>query len=102
MLPISVLPVVSILFGIGYAIDSTVWGHGNIVAGLMIKSGLALIENIPILFAVGIPVGLSKEGMVYQHYPDSWVLIIQNILNRRPWPPWAKSRWTCPMGHLQK
>lgn len=82
MLPISVLPVVSILFGIGYAIDSTVWGHGNIVAGLMIKSGLALIENIPILFAVGIPVGLSKErdgvsalsGLV-------GFLIIQNILN---------------------
>ncbi|MFB0917960.1 MAG: PTS transporter subunit EIIC, partial [Clostridiaceae bacterium] len=82
MLPISVLPVVSILFGIGYAIDSTLWGHGNIIAGLMIKSGLALIDNIPILFAVGIPVGLSKErdgvsalsGLV-------GFLIIQNILN---------------------
>ena len=62
MLPISVLPVVSLLFGTGYAINSTMWGKGSLLAGLLIKAGLAVIENIPMLFAVGIPVGLSRNG----------------------------------------
>ncbi len=61
MLPIAILPVVSILFGVGYALDFRGWGENNILAAILIRAGLALIENIPLLFAVGIPVGLSRE-----------------------------------------
>ena len=82
MLPISILPVVSILFGLGYALDYQGWGKNNIFAAILIRAGLALIDNIPILFAVGIPVGLSKErdgsaalsGLV-------GYLIVQNLLS---------------------
>lgn len=61
MLPIAILPVVSILFGIGFTIDYRGWGENSFIAAILIKAGLALIDNIPILFAVGIPVGLSRE-----------------------------------------
>ena len=82
MLPISILPVVSILFGLGYALDYQGWGKNCIFAAILIKAGLALIDNIPILFAVGIPVGLSKErdgsaalsGLV-------GYLVVQNLLS---------------------
>ena len=61
MLPVAILPVVSILFGLGFTIDYRGWGENSFIAAILIKAGLALIDNIPILFAVGIPVGLSKE-----------------------------------------
>lgn len=61
MLPVAILPVVSMLFGIGYIIDYRGWGENSFMAAILIKAGMALIENIPLLFAVGIPVGLSKE-----------------------------------------
>lgn len=61
MLPVSILPVVSILFGIGFIFDYEGWGANSLTAALLINAGLAIIDKIPILFAVGIPVGLSKE-----------------------------------------
>ncbi|UUM12358.1 N-acetylglucosamine-specific PTS transporter subunit IIBC [Clostridiaceae bacterium HFYG-1003] len=61
MLPVSILPVISILFGLGFALDYRGWGQNSIVAAILIKAGGALIDNIPLLFAVGIPVGMSKD-----------------------------------------
>lgn len=61
MLPVAVLPAAAILMGIGYWIDPTGWGEGSAVAAFLIKAGGAIIDNIPILFAVGVGLGMAKE-----------------------------------------
>lgn len=61
MLPIAVLPAAALLLGIGYAIDPAGWGGGSPLAAFLIKSGAAIIDNLPILFAVGVATGMSKE-----------------------------------------
>lgn len=61
MLPVAVLPAAAILMGIGYWIDPTGWGAGSPVAAFLIKAGGSLIENIPILFALGVALGMAKE-----------------------------------------
>jgi len=61
MVPVSLLPAAAILMGIGYWIDPTGWGANNMLAALLIKSGGAIIENLSLLFAVGIAFGLSKD-----------------------------------------
>ncbi|WP_249870499.1 N-acetylglucosamine-specific PTS transporter subunit IIBC [Oceanobacillus saliphilus] len=60
MLPVSVLPAAAILMGIGYWIDPEGWGSGNAVAAFLIKAGDSIIANIPVLFAVGVALGMAK------------------------------------------
>lgn len=61
MLPVAVLPAAAILMGIGYWIDPSGWGGDSATAAFLIKSGSAIIDNMAILFAVGIAVGMSKD-----------------------------------------
>ena len=61
MLPVAVLPAAAILLGIGYRLDPTGWGANSPVAAFLIKSGGSILNNMPILFAVGIAVGMSRE-----------------------------------------
>ncbi|MEH7093709.1 N-acetylglucosamine-specific PTS transporter subunit IIBC [Neobacillus vireti] len=61
MLPVAVLPAAAILMGIGYWIDPTGWGADSPLAAFLIKAGSSIIDNIPILFAVGVALGMSKE-----------------------------------------
>ena len=61
MVPVAVLPAAAILLGIGYWIDSDGWGTNNIAAAFLIKSGGAIIDNMPILFAIGVAYGMSKD-----------------------------------------
>ncbi len=61
MLPVAVLPAAAILLGIGYRLDPTGWGANSPVAAFLIKSGGSILDNMPILFAVGIAVGMSRE-----------------------------------------
>ncbi|WP_026678575.1 N-acetylglucosamine-specific PTS transporter subunit IIBC [Fictibacillus gelatini] len=61
MLPVAVLPAAAILMGIGYWIDPTGWGAGSPVAAFLIKAGSSIIDNMAILFAVGVALGMSKE-----------------------------------------
>src|SRR6478609_12228161 len=61
MLPVAVLPAAAILMGIGYWIDPSGWGEGNALAAFLIKAGASIIDNIPILFAVGVALGMSKQ-----------------------------------------
>ena len=61
MLPVAVLPAAAILMGIGYWIDPTGWGAGSPVAAFLIKAGGSIIDHIPILFAVGVALGMAKE-----------------------------------------
>lgn len=61
MLPVAVLPAAAILMGIGYWIDPSGWGGESAVAAFLIKAGGSIIDNIPILFAVGVALGMAKE-----------------------------------------
>ncbi|WP_066319702.1 N-acetylglucosamine-specific PTS transporter subunit IIBC [Bacillus sp. FJAT-29814] len=61
MLPVAVLPAAAILMGIGYWIDPSGWGGDSPLAAFLIKAGASIIDNIPILFAVGVALGMSKE-----------------------------------------
>ncbi len=68
MLPVAVLPLCGILMGLGYAIAPAVMGAAGATEGflyalglLLIKAGASLIDNMSVLFAVGVAVGLADE-----------------------------------------
>ncbi len=61
MLPVAVLPAAAILMGIGYWIDPAGWGAGSPIAAFLIKAGSSIIDNMSILFAVGVALGMSKN-----------------------------------------
>ncbi|GFH41107.1 N-acetylglucosamine-specific PTS transporter subunit IIBC [Lactococcus insecticola] len=61
MLPVAVLPVAAIFMGIGYWIDPSGWGSGNVVSAFLIKAGSSIIDNMALLFAVGLGLGMSKD-----------------------------------------
>ena len=76
MLPVAVLPICGILMGIGYLLcpaymmgASVAEGLGYATSGIpysvgffLIKAGGAIIDNMAILFAIGVGVGLSKDN----------------------------------------
>ncbi len=61
MLPVACLPAAGILYGIGYWIDPVGWGSNSIVAAFLIKAASAVIDQIPLLFAIGVSVGMADE-----------------------------------------
>ncbi|GMB97457.1 PTS N-acetylglucosamine transporter subunit IIABC [Enterococcus hirae] len=61
MLPVATLPVAALFMGIGYWIDPTGWGGNNIFAAFMIKAGGTVLDNLGIIFAVGLALGMSKD-----------------------------------------
>ena len=82
MVPVSVLPAAAVLMGIGYWIDPTGWGSGNVLAAFLIKAGSSLIDNMGVLFAIGVAFGLSKEqdGPAAMSGMVAW-LVIQTLLS---------------------
>lgn len=69
MLPVACLPICGILMGLGYAFAPAVMGAAGATEGFayvfgffLIKAGAALIDNMALLFAVGVAVGLAKEN----------------------------------------
>lgn len=61
MVPVAVLPAAAILMGLGYWIDPNGWGGDSALAAFLIKAGAAVIDNMSMLFAVGVAYGLSKD-----------------------------------------
>ncbi|CNE00532.1 N-acetylglucosamine-specific PTS transporter subunit IIBC [Yersinia nurmii] len=61
MVPVATLPAAAILMGVGYWIDPVGWGGDNALAALFIKSGSAIIDNMSVLFAIGVAYGMSKD-----------------------------------------
>jgi len=61
MLPVSVLPVAGILLGVGSAKLS--WLPA-IVSNVMAQSGAAIFSNLPLIFAIGVALGLAKNDGV--------------------------------------
>ncbi|HHR1316654.1 TPA: N-acetylglucosamine-specific PTS transporter subunit IIBC [Yersinia enterocolitica] len=61
MVSVATLPAAAILMGVGYWIDPVSWGGDNALAALFIKSGAAIIDNMSVLFAIGVAYGMSKD-----------------------------------------
>lgn len=61
MVPVAMLPAAAILMGVGYWLDPEGWGETNALAAFLIKSGAAIIDNMSMLFAVGVAYGMSKD-----------------------------------------
>ena len=61
MVPVATLPAAAILMGVGYWIDPVGWGGDSALAAFFIKSGSAIIDNMGVLFAVGVAYGMSKD-----------------------------------------
>ncbi|WP_285119887.1 N-acetylglucosamine-specific PTS transporter subunit IIBC [Lactococcus petauri] len=61
MLPVATLPVAALFTGIGYWIDPTGWGANNVLAAFMIQAGQTILNNLGLLFAVGLAFGMSKD-----------------------------------------
>ena len=82
MLPIACLPVAALFLGIGYWIDPTGWGANNAVAAFLVTAGGALINNMAILFAIGISIGMAREhdGTAALAGLVSW-LMVQALLS---------------------
>src|SRR3954463_248139 len=61
MLPVSVLPVAGILLGVGSANFSWL---PPAVSQVMAQSGGAIFSNLPLLFAIGVAIGLTENDGV--------------------------------------
>lgn len=61
MLPVATLPVAALFMGIGYWIDPNGWGGNNVLSAFLIKAGSTILDNLGILFAVGLALGMSKD-----------------------------------------
>ena len=68
MLPVACLPICGILMGIGYFLcpatmqGGTIEGVKEIIGMFLVKAGGALIDNMAILFAIGVGVGMSDDN----------------------------------------
>ncbi|ALJ20533.1 N-acetylglucosamine-specific PTS transporter subunit IIBC [Microbacterium sp. No. 7] len=60
MLPVAVLPVAAILSGISYWISSAAGGP-NVASAFLGAAGGALLDNMPLLFAIGISIGMANK-----------------------------------------
>ncbi|MFE5774526.1 N-acetylglucosamine-specific PTS transporter subunit IIBC [Brachybacterium sp. NPDC056505] len=61
MLPVAVLPVAAILSGLGYWILAAT-GNDTNIAGVFLKTaGGALLDNLALLFAIGVSIGMATK-----------------------------------------
>ena len=74
MLPIAILPVAGLLLGIGSSFTNattietyhltSILGEGTILNALLMimnKVGSAVFDNLPLIFAVGVAIGMAKK-----------------------------------------
>ena len=67
MLPVACLPICGILMGIGYFLCPSTMQGGEVVGFLqklgffLVKAGGALIDNMALLFVIGVGVGMSDD-----------------------------------------
>ena len=88
MLPVACLPICGILMGLGYALCPSTMQGGDVtgivqqIGYYLVKAGGALIDNMAILFAIGIGVGMSEDndGTGGLAALASW-LMITNLLS---------------------
>ncbi len=87
MLPVACLPICGILMGIGYALCPATMqggdmnGFANMLGFFLVKAGGALIDNMAILFVIGVGVGMADDhdGTAGLAALASW-LMMTNLL----------------------
>ena len=62
MQPVTVMPLAALLLGLGYLIDPDGWGASSPIAAFLISAGGAILDNLGIIFAVGVAFGIAKEN----------------------------------------
>ena len=81
LLPVSVLPAAGILQGLGSAFTNAdtikmyPWMQNQVfqfVMGFLSKMGSAAFNNLPLIFAVGVAVGLAKHEKVQPQFQVYW------------------------------
>lgn len=88
MLPVASLPICGILMGIGYALCPATMQGGdmngflNLLGFFLVKAGGALIDNMALLFVIGVGVGMADDhdGTAGLAALASW-LMITNLLS---------------------
>lgn len=82
MLPVACLPVAGLLMGVGFWLDPVGQGENLLLAHVMILAGSVLIDNMSLLFTLGVAVGMADEqdGTAALAGVISW-LMIQKILS---------------------
>ena len=88
MLPVACLPICGILMGIGYALCKSTMQGGDVtgivemIGFFLVKAGGALIDNMAILFVIGVGVGMAddNDGTAALAALASW-LMITNLLS---------------------
>lgn len=81
MLPVACLPICGILMGIGYALcpatmqGGDITGIGNQIGFFLVKAGGALIDNMALLFVIGVGVGMASCIYSIDH---SWSVYCQD------------------------
>lgn len=88
MLPVACLPICGILMGIGYALcpatmqGGEITGFLNLLGFFLVKAGGALIDNMALLFVIGVGVGMADDhdGTAGLAAFASW-LMITNLLS---------------------
>ncbi len=88
MLPVACLPICGILMGLGYALckqtmqGGEITGFVNLLGFFLVKAGGALIDNMALLFVIGVGVGMADDhdGTAGLAALASW-LMITNLLS---------------------
>lgn len=68
MLPVACLPICGILMGIGYLLcpatmqGGEMTGFANMLGLFLVKAGGALIDNMAVLFVIGVGVGMAEDN----------------------------------------
>ena len=83
MLPVAALPICGILLGVGYFLCPSTMQGGTpegvlqLIGFFLVKAGGALIDNLPILFAIGVGVGMAEDndGTAAIAALASWLII---------------------------
>ena len=70
MLPVACLPVAAVMLGVGYWIDPTGWGGANQAAAFLVMAGKAIIDNIPLLFVIGVSIGMADGKEARRRFRD--------------------------------
>ncbi|MGO1317455.1 MAG: PTS transporter subunit EIIC, partial [Cellulomonadaceae bacterium] len=75
MMPIAVMPVAAILMGIGNWIANTL--GASIVSVFLLAAGSAVIDNLAVLFAIGVAFGMARksDGVAALAGLVSWLVV---------------------------
>lgn len=92
MLPIAILPVAGLLLGIGSSLTNAttietyhlagILGEGTVLNALftiMTKAGTVIFDNLPIIFAVGVAIGMAKKEKEVAALSAMIAFLVMNI-----------------------